>query len=100
ATPTATPVTTPSPTATATATPTASPLATPLPTATPTPSPASTPTQALNLATRLRVETGDKVMIGGFIITGNASKPVLLRGIGPSLVQAGIPAATCLNDPV
>jgi hypothetical protein len=39
-------------------------------------------------------------MIGGFIIRGNASKPVVLRGIGPSLTAAGIPAANVLNDPV
>ncbi len=39
-------------------------------------------------------------MIGGFIITGNASKPVVLRGMGPSLVNPGVPAATVLNDPV
>ena len=39
-------------------------------------------------------------MIGGFIITGNASKPVILRGMGPSLVKAGIPLAQVLNDPV
>jgi hypothetical protein len=48
----------------------------------------------------LRVDTGDKVMIGGFIITGNVAKPVVLRGIGPSLVGAGIPAASTLKDPV
>jgi hypothetical protein len=46
------------------------------------------------------VETGDLVMIGGIIIHGNASKPVILRGMGPSLVNAGIPAGTVLNDPV
>jgi hypothetical protein len=39
-------------------------------------------------------------MIGGFIIRGNASKPVVLRGMGPSLVNSGIPAANVLNDPV
>ncbi|MDP9098758.1 MAG: hypothetical protein M3N48_07170 [Verrucomicrobiota bacterium] len=39
-------------------------------------------------------------MIGGFIITGNASKAVILRGMGPSLVSAGVPAASVLNDPV
>jgi hypothetical protein len=54
----------------------------------------------LNISTRLRVEIGDKVMIGGFIITGDNSKPVVLRGMGPSLVNAGIPAAQVLNDPV
>jgi hypothetical protein len=39
-------------------------------------------------------------MIAGFIITGNAPKPVVLRGMGPSLVGAGIPAGSVLNDPV
>jgi hypothetical protein len=39
-------------------------------------------------------------MIGGFIIRGNASKPVVLRGIGPSLTSAGLPAASLLQDPV
>jgi Bacterial Ig domain/Right handed beta helix region/Immunoglobulin I-set domain len=96
ATPTATATATATPTASATATATASPSATP--TATPTAS--ATPAQALNISTRLRVDTGDKVMIGGFIITGNMAKPVVLRGIGPSLTGAGLPAASLLNDPV
>jgi hypothetical protein len=38
------------------------------------------------------------VGIGGFIITGNAPKQVLLRAIGPSLTAAGIP--NVLADPV
>jgi hypothetical protein len=46
------------------------------------------------------VDVGDKVMIAGFIITGNASKPVVLRGLGPSLVGSGIPAGSVLNDPL
>jgi hypothetical protein len=54
----------------------------------------------LNISTRLRVDTGDNVMIGGFIITGNVPKPVVLRGMGPSLANAGVPAASVLNDPV
>jgi CSLREA domain-containing protein len=65
--------------------------------ATPTPSP--TPAaQAINLSTRMRVQTGDNVGIGGFIITGTAPKQVLLRAIGPSLTQFGVPDA--LSDPV
>jgi hypothetical protein len=36
----------------------------------------------------MRVQTGDKVAIGGFIITGTAPKHVLLRAIGPSLSPA------------
>ena len=48
----------------------------------------------------MRVETGANVGIGGFIITGNAPKPVLLRAIGPSLVGFGIPVGSVLADPV
>ena len=39
-------------------------------------------------------------MIAGFIITGNASKPVVIRGMGPSLVSAQIPADQVLLNPV
>jgi hypothetical protein len=56
--------------------------------------------RSLNISTRSRVQTGDNVLIGGFIITGNVPKPVVLRGLGPSLANAGIPASTVLNDPV
>lgn len=38
-----------------------------------------------NMSTRVAVGTGDNVGIGGFIIRGTVSKPVLVRGIGPSL---------------
>lgn len=48
-------------------------------------SPGLSPAQLLNISTRLRVETGEKVAIGGFIITGNAPKKVIVRAIGPSL---------------
>jgi hypothetical protein len=43
------------------------------------------PTQLLNISTRLAVQTGDNVLIGGFIITGMDPKKVLIRAIGPSL---------------
>jgi hypothetical protein len=46
----------------------------------------------------MRVQTGDNVGIGGFIITGSAPKHVLLRAIGPSLSQLGVP--NVLADPV
>lgn len=46
----------------------------------------------------MRVQTGDNVGIGGFIITGTAPKHVLLRAIGPSLKQAGV--SDLLADPV
>jgi hypothetical protein len=38
----------------------------------------------LNIATRMRVLTGDSALIGGFIITGSDPKRVIIRGIGPS----------------
>ena len=102
-TPTPTATATATPTATATATPTATATATPTATATATatvaPTPTSSPTpaaQPLNLSTRMRVQTGDNAGIGGFIITGTATKHVLLRAIGPSLT--GVPNA--LADPV
>ena len=46
----------------------------------------------------MRVQTGDNVGIGGFIITGSTPKLVLVRGIGPSLTGSGVPNA--LADPV
>jgi len=45
------------------------------------------PTKLANISTRLRVETGDNVLIGGFIITGTQDKKVIIRAIGPSLSQ-------------
>jgi hypothetical protein len=38
----------------------------------------------------MRVDTGNNVLIGGFIITGSVPKTVAVRGIGPSLSQFGI----------
>jgi hypothetical protein len=121
--PTPTPTSTPTPTPTPSPTPTPTPPHTPTPTPTPpvitptptlTPGPTSTPiatpptstpsptpitaAQAINLSTRMLVQTGENVGIGGFIITGTAPKQVLLRGMGPSLTGFGVPDA--LADPV
>jgi hypothetical protein len=38
-----------------------------------------------NISTRLRVETGDNILIAGFIVTGTQPKKIMIRGIGPSL---------------
>ena len=43
-----------------------------------------------NISTRGNVETGDNVMIGGFIIGGANNTRVLVRAIGPSLAAQGI----------
>ncbi len=54
--------------------------------------------QLLNISTRLRVLTGDNVLIGGFIILGTEPKDVIVRAIGPSLGDVGV--ADFLVDPV
>jgi uncharacterized repeat protein (TIGR03803 family) len=50
----------------------------------------------LNISTRSQVLTDNKVLIGGFIITGTAPKRVIIRGIGPSLNGVGV----TLQDPM
>ena len=55
-------------------------------------------TQVNQLSTRMRVDVGNQVGIGGFIITGTVPKQVIVRGIGPALAQSGITDA--LADPV
>ena len=42
-----------------------------------------------NISTRAFVQTGDNVMIGGFIVQGNET--VIIRAIGPELTQYGVP---------
>ena len=54
--------------------------------------------QLLNISTRLGVNTGDNVLIGGFKISGSANRQVLLRALGPTLHSFGINDA--LVDPV
>jgi N-acetylneuraminic acid mutarotase len=58
---------------------------------------AQPPAQLGNISTRAFVQTGDNVMIGGFIITGSGQKRVIVRAIGPSLVNHGITSP--LQDP-
>ena len=54
----------------------------------------SKPSGAVNISTRAAVGSGTNVLIGGFIITGDAPEAVIIRAIGPSL---GINGA--LQDP-
>ena len=52
------------------------------------------PTATLgNISTRAFVQTGDNVMIGGFIVHGAQTKRVIIRAIGPELTQYGVPNA-------
>ena len=50
-----------------------------------------------NISTRARVGTGDAVTIAGFVISGQESKPVLIRAIGPTLGSLGV--STALTQP-
>ncbi|MCB1823318.1 MAG: hypothetical protein KDJ54_01465 [Candidatus Competibacteraceae bacterium] len=50
-----------------------------------------------NISTRGQIETGDNVMIAGFIIGGDNPKKILIRAIGPTLTASGVPGI--LADP-
>lgn len=60
----------------------------------------SSDSRFVNIATRAYSAPGDGVTIGGFVITGDSSKHVLLRAIGPGLVEQGVPSHEILWDPV
>lgn len=51
----------------------------------------------INISTRGFVSTGDKALIGGFVI-GNETQQVLIQAIGPELADNGV--AETLNDPL
>jgi hypothetical protein len=63
----------------------------------PTPTPSGMASVLGNISTRLRVETGDNALIGGFIITGTQPKRGIVRAIGPSLSSS---FSGALADPV
>jgi YVTN family beta-propeller protein len=49
------------------------------------------------ISTRMRVLTGDNVLIGGFVIGGSTPKTVVVRARGPSLAAGGV--ANPLSNP-
>src|SRR3954469_25687364 len=57
--------------------------------------PALAVSSAVNLSTRMVVQTGDNVLIGGFIVYGSGQKKIAVRAMGPSL-----PIAGKLSDPL
>lgn len=59
--------------------------------------PADNTTKLANISTRGPVESGNDVMIAGFIIQGSSFKQLVIRGLGPSLTSFGVPDA--INDP-
>jgi polymorphic membrane protein len=48
------------------------------------------PVTLANISARAFVQTGDNIVIGGLIITGSGQKRMIMRAIGPSLVNHGI----------
>lgn len=57
----------------------------------------NTKTQALNESARGYVSTGERVLIGGFIVKGKDFNILVIRAIGPELSGAGV--AQTLADP-
>jgi hypothetical protein len=52
----------------------------------------------LNFATRGNIGTGENILIGGFVVRGNAPLRVLVRGTGPSLASLGV--ANAVSDTI
>ncbi len=57
----------------------------------------SAPATLANLSTRGFIQTGADVLIGGFILGGSDPSNLIVRALGPSLLQAGI--SDVLIDP-
>lgn len=58
---------------------------------------ASVPSRILNVSVRARVGGDNPSLIVGFVIGGDASQPILLRGVGPTLETLGL--GDVLRDP-
>src|SRR5206468_11849667 len=52
-----------------------------------------------NISTRGFVQTGNDVLIGGLIISGNGPKQVILRALGPTLGQPPFDVPNALANP-
>jgi len=62
----------------------------------PSPQP-STPT-LIDISARGSVQTGENVLIAGFIVTGSDPKQVIIRALGPTLTRFGV--SDVLQDPM
>lgn len=51
----------------------------------------------INISTRGEAGPGEDVLIGGFIVTGNSPKKLLVRGVGPGLTRFGVEGS--VKDP-
>lgn len=61
------------------------------------PAPPTPLSRLANISTRAFVETGENVVIGGFIVQGSEAKRVIIRALGPELTQYGV--ADPLSNP-
>ena len=59
--------------------------------------PSSSSARLLNLSTRAIALTGDNVLIPGFVIGGSGRKALLIRSVGPTLIDYGLQGV--LPDP-
>jgi hypothetical protein len=55
--------------------------------------------QLSNLSARTEVGTGNEVLIAGFVLSGDGEKRLLIRGVGPTLANYGLPVASLLGNP-
>ncbi len=53
--------------------------------------------KASNVSTRGNVGTGSNILIAGFVVNGEASRRMLIRGAGPALTRLNVPGV--LSDP-
>jgi serpin B len=60
-------------------------------------SPGETAPRFLNLSSRARVEPNDGIIVAGFVVAGEGTVTLLLRGVGPTLQSFGVP--DYLRDP-
>jgi hypothetical protein len=58
---------------------------------------ATTP-RLTSISSRVKVGTGDNILIAGFVIGGSSAQTVLIRASGPALDQFGVPGT--LHDPM
>lgn len=60
---------------------------------------ANTAAKLVNISSRAYCMTGDRVAIGGYVVSGGAPKRLLIRAVGPTLTTQGLGAGEVLTDP-
>lgn len=57
------------------------------------------PSALVNISSRAYCSTGNRVAIGGFVVSGTTERRVLVRAVGPTLTSLGIGETEVLLDP-